>query len=417
MTLENVRSDDGGLTPEPCSCGQRHVARTEVLLADGAVRELPRIVLGEAGTKGAVLVVCDPNTRAVAGDDVAHMLASAGFAVRQTVLPSPRPHTDETAIAYVEAAGPKDFAILVSVGSGTVTDVVRMVTHRAGKPFVAVPTAASMDGYTSPVVPMFNNGLKQAVPATPPVAVVGDLDLVATAPPHMAMAGFGDLVGKLTARFDWTLAHLLTGEYFCGPTADLSRKALDRACADPGGFTAGRHDALRALMDGLLFAGLAMQMVGTSRPASGAEHHLGHYWEEQALIAGADHDLHGTYVGVATSIAAALMHRLLAMEPQELRVRACRAEAGGGEPVPNFDQWESIRRKLDGLVPAPATIRALLAEAGAPVTPRDLGLTFEDVRLGLLHAHERRPRFTSFTLAAQLGLLHEWAGEIAEEYA
>ena len=46
---------------------------------------------------------------------------------------------------------------------------------------------------------------------------------------------------------------------------------LFRSCADPGGFTAGRHDALRALMDGLLFAGLAMQMVGTSRPASGAE--------------------------------------------------------------------------------------------------------------------------------------------------
>ncbi|MGE5551890.1 MAG: iron-containing alcohol dehydrogenase [Bacteroidota bacterium] len=143
-------------------------------------------------------------------------------------MPSTRSHTDET-------AGLGEVAILVSVGSGTVTDVVRMAAHRAGKPFVAVPTAASMDGYTSPVVPMFNDGLKQAVPATPPAAVVGDLDLVATAPRRMASAGFGDLVGKFTARFDWTLAHRLTGEHFCGPTADLSRTALAKAAADPGG--------------------------------------------------------------------------------------------------------------------------------------------------------------------------------------
>ncbi|MFQ7422713.1 MAG: iron-containing alcohol dehydrogenase [Anaerostipes sp.] len=32
-------------------------------------------------------------------------------------------------------------------------------------------------------------------------------------------------------------------------------------------------------MYGLLLSGLAMQMTGHSRPASGAEHHMAHFWE------------------------------------------------------------------------------------------------------------------------------------------
>lgn len=415
MTPANNDIDLTDLLQGPCACGQRHVLATRVCMAAGAVRELPRL-LRETGVADAVMVVCDLNTRAVAGDTVKDLLTQAGFKVRQAVIPSSRPHTDEATIAQVWAADPRGASILVAVGSGTVTDVTRMVAHRAERPFVAVATAASMDGYTSPVVPMFMDGLKQALPATPPAVVISDPALVATAPVRMALAGFGDLVGKLTARVDWMLAHLLTGEHYCGPTAALSLAALNKACADPGGFAAGHPDALRALMDGLLFAGLAMQMVGSSRPASGAEHHLGHYWEERALIAGIEHDLHGAYVGVATPIVAAVMQRLLNMEPHELQERARRIGADADRGVPALDHWEAIRQTLGVLVPAPEAVQSLLAEAGAPVAPRDLGLTVEDVRQGLLHAHERRPRFTTFTMAARLGLLQEWAGEIAQAY-
>ena len=68
-----------------------------------------------------------------------------------------------------------------------------------------------MDGYSSPVVPMFIDGMKRAIPATPPIGVLVDLDLVATAPDRMTLAGLGDLVGKLNARADWIMANLLAG--------------------------------------------------------------------------------------------------------------------------------------------------------------------------------------------------------------
>jgi glycerol-1-phosphate dehydrogenase [NAD(P)+] len=51
-----------------------------------------------------------------------------------------------------------------------------------------------------------------------------------------------------------------------------------------------------AIMEGLVLAGVGMSYVGNSRPASGSEHHLAHYWEMMFLQAGQEEPLHGTKV-------------------------------------------------------------------------------------------------------------------------
>lgn len=397
-----------------CPCGRRHVLMTkEVFLDRGVRRELAAVLARLVGEGAAAMVVSDETTRRVAGAVVGMALSAAGFAVREVVIPGRRPHADEATAARIIEANPEECSVLVAVGSGTITDLVRLAAHRTGKPFAVVPTAASMDGYASPVVPMLIGGAKQSTPATPPVAVLVDLDLVATAPLQMTMAGLGDLAGKITARADWVLAHLLIGEEICLRLADLSVEALEKAREDPAGMREGRFPALTAVMEGLLTAGLAMQMVGSSRPASGAEHHLAHHWEERDLIAGREGPLHGTYVGVAAPIAASLARRLAGLEGSEVERRlAARASEG---PALQVFRWEEVRRAILRLVPEPAAIRGILAEAGAPSTPGEVGLAEREVLDALLHAHERRPRFTSLTLAHRLGLMEEWAPAIVEE--
>ena len=75
-----------------------------------------------------------------------------------------------------------------------------------------------------------------------------------------------------------------------------------------------------------------MGMTGNSRPASGAEHHMAHYWETAALAAGREHPLHGNSVGVATRVIAEIYRTLGSLVP-----------AGVNPPDPAL-----IRDLLDG---------------------------------------------------------------------
>ena len=132
-------------------------------------------------------------------------------------------------------------------------------------------------------------------------------------------------------------------------------------------------------------------------------------------MSGAHGDLHGTYVGVAAPLAAAVAHRLARLPREEAEARLAGSAAANLEPAVDPGRWDEATQALRSLVPDPDTIRDLLRRSGAPATPGDLGLSSRDVLGCLLHAHERRPRFTVLTLAHRLGVMKEWAERIAEE--
>ncbi len=393
----------------PCACGQTHPRTTRTIrMRSGAVADLAEVV-GQAAPAGPIMVVSDRRTYRVAGAAAVDLLRQAGLKAVPHVIPSEHPHAREGDIAPVTAAA-FDMAALVSVGAGSVTDITRMAAHRAGRPFVAVPTAASMDGYASNVVPMFKDGIKLPYPATPPVAVVVDLDLIATAPAEMTRAGYGDMIGKLTARVEWMMANRLTGEPFCADLADLPIIALRRAESIPG-LASAAPEALAPLMEGLLLSGIAIQMAGSSRPAAGGEHHIGHYWEELALAAGEEPILHGDSVGLGSVFETALIKRLAAVDSGEFRARLA-----GKDPPLAVERWDEAREILSRLTPAPEEIRAALLRAGAPGSPRDLGLTRDQSIAAIRRGHERRARFTALFLAHLLGLASDWAPEIVDQY-
>ncbi len=67
-------------------------------------------------------------------------------------------------------------------------------------------------------------------------------------------------------------------------------------------------EACSHLMYALLLSGLAMQMVGNSRPASGAEHHVSHLLEMEIFNPNLD-AYHGEKVGVGLLLASRVYHR------------------------------------------------------------------------------------------------------------
>jgi glycerol-1-phosphate dehydrogenase [NAD(P)+] len=66
---------------------------------------------------------------------------------------------------------------------------------------------------------------------------------------------------------------------------------------------AGDPGAIADLLGGLIGSGIAMAIVGNSRPASGCEHHASHFWDLLAARGRREYEPHGLQVGYATVFA------------------------------------------------------------------------------------------------------------------
>lgn len=375
-----------------CRCGRPHpISLRAIRIARGALHTLPEMIAG-LGRFDRIGLICDQNTWAAAGETVARLVHPAA----QVILDPAGLHADEAAVAAAEApvAG---CDLLLAVGSGTVHDITRYIGHAHGIPFVAVPTAPSVDGFVSTVAAMTWGGCKKTFPSTPPIALCADSDVFARCPRRLIGAGVGDLLGKYTALLDWRAAHLLTGEYICDTIIGVEEEAVALVRAQLPQIAAGDPDAIERLMYGLVLSGLAMQGVGNSRPASGAEHHLSHLWEMDVLNPTLD-AYHGEQVAVGAVLLCDEYRKILQfddprahlaprtpIDPDALRAVFGDARLPGilAENTPNpldavtdealCAQWGALQALVRAL-PTADELRAALRDCGGVWAPEQIGL-------------------------------------------
>lgn len=292
---------------KPCSCGRKHeIVVDDIIIDSGAINRLPEILKRPDYTeKKSLVMICDENTYEAAGKRVEKLVPE----VKKIILKSENLHADEHGVEAakneLDCIGNVD--LMIAVGSGTIHDITRYHAYEMKIPFFSVPTAASVDGFVSTVAAMTWHGFKKSFTAVSPIVVIADTDIFKKAPLRLTASGVSDLLGKYTALADWKITHLLTGEYICEEICDMEYKALDSLIASLDGLTAGDTKAYEDLMYGLLLSGLAMQMTGNSRPASGAEHHMSHLWEMEVINDFIDF-YHGEKVGVGLVLASKIYH-------------------------------------------------------------------------------------------------------------
>ena len=369
-----------------CACGKSHKVDIQAIrVGSGVMQELPGI-LRDLGASH-IFLVADNYTYEAAGRQVEQLLDQAGLAYHKRVFQTETPLVpNEYALGSVLAAMTSQDDMLLAVGSGTLNDVTKYVSARTGIPYVIAATAPSMDGYASTVAPTILDGFKTTLPAVYPAAIVADVDILKDAPMPMLTAGFGDIIGKFTSLADWRLSHQLNGEYYCPEVAGVIEAAVETCAANAQALAQREPQAIQAVTEALILSGLAMGMVGVSRPASGAEHQMAHYWEMDALRRGEEHPLHGNAVGVGTVLAASLYEMAAEYLPQ-------------GFAAPDKGQ-----------------ILACLQAAGSCADPKELGIRRELCLESLLHAMELRDRFTILRLLAGKGLLTACAIELVNQF-
>lgn len=271
-----------------CSCGHDHAITVQgIYIEPKSSRYLSELL----EPYNYPVFICDSNTKKATEETL-----EAYFKKYKVIeLKGNGIHADNLNVQYIRGRIKEEADILIAVGAGTIHDLTRYIAFEKEIPFISVPTAASVDGFVSTVAAMTWNGMKKTIPATAPIYVLADTDIFSKAPYRLTASGISDLMGKYTALADWKISHIITGEYFCPTIYELELEAVREVESILSEIKSGNEECIEKLMYALLLSGLAMQMIGNSRPASGAEHHISHLWEMNVINEPID-ALHGEKV-------------------------------------------------------------------------------------------------------------------------
>ncbi|MCQ2070590.1 MAG: NAD(P)-dependent glycerol-1-phosphate dehydrogenase [archaeon] len=266
----------------------------------------------------------------------------------------------------VQAVKDTDAKFILAVGGGTKIDIAKMVSSETGVPFVSIPTSIAHDGVCSDRASMKDDsGAPLTVQAVPPVAVIGDTEVLVKAPYRYLASGCADVLSNLTALKDWKFANRMKGVEFSSSAYTVSRYAAESILECAPMIKPNMEESVWCALKPIIASGTSMCIAGSSRPTSGSEHMFSHAID--LLFPGKA--MHGEQCGVGC-IMMMYLH--------------------GGD-------WEKIRDAL--------------SDIGAPVDAKGIGLTEDQVIEALMKAVTVRK--DRFTILGDAGLTEKAAYELA----
>ncbi|MBE6608902.1 MAG: sn-glycerol-1-phosphate dehydrogenase [Ruminococcaceae bacterium] len=407
-----------------CPCGRKHSFDVKcVEIFSGLTAKAGEILERENFPK-KILMVADRNTYRVSNGLEDSLLAS-GFIIKKLIYDNLRVASSNE-IAEITALS-HDVDGIISVGTGSLNDICRVASFNCKKKFCIFATAPSMDGFASNSAPIIFGHFKESVYVAPPSIILADTKILAESPIELKASGFGDMVAKINANFEWNVARLISGEHYCEKIAELALESVRRLIAMADRVSEKDEETAGAVMEALVMSGLAMSLENTSRPASGAEHILSHYWECYKLVRDIPQEFHGKKVGVATVIMNKIFRNVI---ERNLTVTECPENPDWDEILSMFPEetqqdikrlnfpsiiedvipgkleecWPEIRALADKILLKQDELVKLMHMAGAPTEIEDIGISPELLREGLKYHPYMRHRICFTRILPIIGI-------------
>lgn len=423
-----------------CSCGKVHNALLDdYIVGKGAIREIASLMARYGATRP--YLIADRNTYQAAGKQVCKVLDAHNIPYSLYVFSQETIHPNEEAVGSAAMHYDVSCDMVIGIGSGVINDIGKLISKLTKTPYIIVATAPSMDGYASATSSMDVDGLKTSVPSRCANVIVGDLDVLREAPVQMLVSGLGDMLAKYVSICEWRISNLITGEYYCPTVAEYIRKALKKCVDHAEGLLNREEEAVRAVFEGLIIGGVAMNYAGLSRPASGVEHYFSHVWDMRALEFGMPASTHGIQCALGTLYALRIYEQVKKYTPDvalaEQKVSAfdhpsynqflkdflgrsaesmlaLEEKEGKYDPVKHHsriayiaEHWQELVQIMEQELPAAAELERLLKAIGAPCSVEEIGLSADILRPTFEATKDIRDKYVLSRLCWDLGILNE----------
>ena len=455
-SLDAVAVDDlsglrARLSSSPDASRLRPVGLQAIVRGSGSIRALPSVLDRLGLPEHATVVVLSDTTPKRYGDrdvlDVVVEVVATSHHVDVELLHASSSGgvvlADEATVSdIVDRVRRRAPDVLVSVGSGTVTDIAKVVAGALDVNHVVVQTAASVNGFTDDQSVLLINGAKRTTPSQWPAVLVVDPLVISLAPLTMSRSGLGDQLSMFTASADWYLSSAVGFETSFSPMlVDVMRDGVDELMVASTRLGHGDPQAVSDLANCLARGGIAMGVAGRTAPSSGLEHTISHLLEMHADAHHQPSASHGSQVGAASVFAALVWRRVqrrlaeghVTLEANHVATRdrvldafsdldesgttgrecwnlyerkATWIRSHMGDLRRVVEGWSEHAVRVDQLLLSPDVVARALRNAGAPVTFRQLSpAPHDDVITWALHnCHLLRDRFGILDLADLMGV-------------
>ncbi|MCW1296958.1 MAG: sn-glycerol-1-phosphate dehydrogenase [Candidatus Parvarchaeota archaeon] len=322
--------------------------------------QLPRYILIGKNVLPEILEICsdfenpilitDENVRNIFGDKIKKILNRKYKNIDEFIVKN----SDLENLSKLEQTiTNKKIDLGIAFGGGVVIDTTKKACSNKKIPYISVPTTASNDAICSNRAVIKKGEVPYSTEATAPYAVIADISIIANSPPRLIRAGVGDMIAKMSAISDYLLAGKIKGEKVNEYAISIASKALDTVIKNIDEINKGSEKGIEKLVEALIFSGIAMNIDGSSRPASGSEHEFSHSLDLICAEAGKQPALHGEQCALGTIISLYLHGK----------------------------DWRKAKR--------------LMKKVGLPTTAKELGYDKETILEALLKSKEMRPeRYT-----------------------
>lgn len=404
-----------------CSCGKEHSCDIKnVFIEKDAAKYIPECVKDYK----TITVACDKNTYGVYGKEVENALAGKNF--KTYIFPDELLVPDENAIERLTSALLPDTDLIIGIGSGVIQDLSKYVSFDKKIPYHIVATAPSMDGYASKGAAMITGNMKVTYNAHVPEVIYADTEVLKNAPMDMIKSGYGDIIGKYSCLNDWKLANIVNSEYLCDYIYNLTFDMLLSVKDSGAKLLARDEDAIKKLMEALVGVGIAMAYSGNSRPASGSEHHMSHFFEVLGILKNEPYFMHGTDVLYSAYYTEKMREELIALpevkansefskEEWKKKILSIYDAASEGvialqekmgwyeEPkLPVYkEKWDEIKACLKE-VPSSKELLGLIESIGLNINEFDALYGEEKIKNAMLYAKDLKDRYSVLWLYYEL---------------
>lgn len=243
-----------------------------IVIENDAIRKIGSICKN-LRFSGSGLIICDNNTKKIAGDKISDILYDNGFINKQFIIDDA---TSEVVTRAEEIIKSNEVSFVLGVGGGRSIDVAKLSSYRCSLPFLTIPTAVSHDGIASSRASVRINKVNTSIKAHPPLAIIADSRILASSPTKLFNSGCGDIISNLTAIEDWKLAKRMKNENIDIFALELSELSVKLLIKNIDKIKEKNEESVNILIKSLVLSGIAMAFANSSRPASGAEHKFSH---------------------------------------------------------------------------------------------------------------------------------------------